>query len=280
MYSSTDFFNKLVYRADKKGNVHKLGNVRQVVLHPSKAQVIGLMVKQPDLAMAVKLPAVFVAFDVLQPWEKGWLINPEEPQATDRKACKRLGVDLDLAIIWEGLPCETTTGKSLGLVEAVDFDEESLRVVQIRVAEGGVDRALNGERVVPREMVRGFQATSAEEARRVIDADGEPIAGAIVVAPAAAALPGEGGAAEAAGRHLAETGQALGEVTDAVGAAAAEGANVVAKATGQTIAATGKVASQAGKAATTKGAKAVGKQLGRATNMFGNFKKAYNEARK
>ncbi len=285
MYCSSEFFNKLIYRQDKKGGVHKLGNVRQVVLHPSRAQVVGLMVKQPDLAYAVKRPAVFVAFDSLAPFEKGYLVDPEQKFAFDHKAAKRLGVDLDLCIIWEGLPCCTAGGAALGEVTDVEFSAETLRVAQICVAEGAADAALNGVRRVPRQLVLGFQAGDAgagagEVARDVVDADGSPVAGCIVVDDAALALPCEGGAAEAAGRHLAETGAALGQVGDAVGAAAVEGAGAVARAAGQTVAAGSRVAAEAGTAATTKGARAVGKQLGRAGNMFSNFKKAYDKASK
>ncbi len=78
-------------------------------------QVVGVMVKRPDIVGMVKRNDVFVAFDALTTFDKGFLVARPEG-SLDKKAIARLGLDWDRCIMWHGMKAVTESGKTLGFV--------------------------------------------------------------------------------------------------------------------------------------------------------------------
>ena len=51
----------------------------------------------------------------------GRIVIRDVPEATDRAACKALGVDWDSCVLWLGLPVMTEDGQAYGQVGNVTF---------------------------------------------------------------------------------------------------------------------------------------------------------------
>ncbi|MCD8199722.1 MAG: PRC-barrel domain-containing protein [Coriobacteriaceae bacterium] len=282
MYSSRDLYNKRIYitkKSRKKTRTRRFGRLRQLVLHPTKPQVVGVIVKRPDFLLMFKRKDRFVAFDALGPHEKGLLIDPEANAALDAQACKRLGIDLDTCIVWDGMPCITTTGRELGIIADIQFDEDTLQVSSIDISSGGVERAIVGTSAIDSSFIRGYKD------------------GAIVVDDEIGAIDPVGGAAAKAGETWANVSHSASVATKKAGQQAGDAINKGAYQTGKAIGkmrassnerqakreAAEKKAAAEGKEqpATTvdKGAQAVGRQIGRASGMFKSFRDEYNKAK-
>lgn len=165
-----------------------VGKVRQVVCSPKGDQVVGLLVRRPDVAGMVKRPDAFVALDSISTCDQGLVVmRDRNKQGMDQEAIDRLGLDWDACILWTGMDAKTTDGKELGWVDDIEFDAKSGRVRSFFVGDGSVAKSLVGSVVIPANMLRGYDK------------------GFMLVDPAAARLALNGGLAAKAGESYART---------------------------------------------------------------------------
>lgn len=228
--------------ATASGPYERLGKVHNTVFSPDGRRVVGLLVRRPDVAAMVKRPDVFCAFDALAPCDGGLRVT-RGADAYDAAAHKRLGIDWNACIIWEGMDARTTTGKVLGYVGDATFDATTGAVVSIGVGDGEVARSLVGLVEVPVDMLVGYEK------------------GFLVVLPEAAKIAASGGVAAKAGEGYAR--------------AKAAGTEAVEK-----VRERGEVAVDAASEAVESGSRALGRQLGRTKGMFGNFVSEFKKASK
>ncbi|WP_130811546.1 PRC-barrel domain-containing protein [Olsenella sp. Marseille-P4559] len=133
----------------------KLGKIRMAVFAPDGHSMVGYLVARPDIAGMVKREDAFVAFDSLVPCERGFRTVDEEG-AFDDKARERLGVDWDSCIMWAGMDARTESGRELGYVGDVEFDEKTGKVIKFLVSDGGMATALVGSIEIPPSMLVGY----------------------------------------------------------------------------------------------------------------------------
>lgn len=236
----------------------KMGRVRACVFHPSDKRCVGFIVKRPDLALMFHRKDLFVAYngyDVVD----GNIVVRDDPAATDKGACKALGINWDDCVLWVGLPVMCQDGTSFGIVGSVLFDAETGVIDSLMVSQGATANTLLGVRRVPLSMMRGFRRGMGA-ALTGGSADDEAELGAILVDDAVRDLPVEGGVAEKAGQATAIVGDKAHKAIDKVKPKASE------------------AAAAAGEAV-NKGAYATGRQLKRASGMFSAFKEEYDKAR-
>ena len=252
----------------------RIGKVRHFVFHPTEKRLVGFTVKRPDAALMFRRKDLFVALGGYDVIDEGLLVH-DDPEATDRGACKALGIDWDTCVIWVGMPVITKSGDMLGYVSLVTFDEVTGKIESISTENGAASDALLGTRVIPAALVRGFKRGIGDAIAPMGAYDGESETeeterGAILVDDAALELAAEGGAAAAAGRA---TAIATDKAKKVVGRANAATDQVV----DQVKPTAKKVAEKTG-AAVDAGMFAAGKQLGRASGMFSAFKDEFQKA--
>ena len=235
----------------KNGTSH-IGKVRRLVFHPRERRVVGFIVKRPDLALMFHRKDLFVSingFDIVD----GRVVVRQTPDATDKGACKALGIDWDTCVMWEGLPLMTESGETLGMVGTVTFDRETGAISTVTADAGATANTLLGTRVIPASYIKGFRRgigvalVQQDEAGAEQDED-EIELGAILVSDEAMKLVAEGSVAEKAG---AATAVAVNKVN-------------AAKATTQAVG---------------KGVRAVGKRAEETKDAFSGFKEEYDKAR-
>lgn len=290
----------------------KLGRVHNLVFAPSSRRVVGIMVKRPDVAGMVKREDVFCALDALKPCENGLFASGDA--AFDAEACKRLGINLDECIVWEGADVVTVSGKPLGYVMDARFSEATGEVDCFCAQEGSTASALVGTFDIPAAWVKRYdkgrmivddRAAGLELSGGLAGKAGEGYANAKESAKEAAAKAGA--AAEVAvdkGTH--GLGRALGKAKVSVqgavegfqqanssdadsaaasgtaaagggasGAASAPSASKSGSTSGKGVASTAKAADNGQKAA-----RAVGEQLGKTKGMFSDFMREFKDASK
>ena len=215
MLSINDLYGRKVYvpkKAKKKKDVEpdeiklkKLGKVHMAVFSPDGREVVGFLVTRPDVVGMVKRADAFLAWDSFRVLDDGTLCLTREDDGLDDAARKRLGVDWDSCVMWEGMDAKTASGKKLGYVSNADFDAKTGRVGSFYVGDGGVARALVGTFQIPASMVKGY----SNGCMIVDDA-------AANIELGAAAKAGEGFAkAKAKGSEAAhKAGKAAGEAVD------------------------------------------------------------------
>lgn len=238
--------------------VKKMGKVRASVFHPHDKRCVGFIVKRPDIVLMFHRKDLFVAYngyDVVD----GAMVVRDDPSATDKGACKALGINWDECVLWVGLPVMCQDGTNFGLVGSVEYDAETGAVVTLEVTQGATANALLGQRRVPAELIRGFRRGMGT-ALVTPDTDDENVEyGAILVDDAAKELPIEGGLAEKAGETAAVVGDKAHRAVEAAKPKVSEAMAV------------------AGEAA-NKGAYATGRQIKRASGMFSEFKDEFDKA--
>lgn len=247
--------------SDKKPEAtKKLGKVRSCVFHPKERRCVGFIVKRPDAALMFHRRDVFVAvngYDMVD----GRIVVRRSPDATDKGACKALGVNWDDCVLWVGLPVIGEDGESYGLVGDVLFDAVTGEVETLRVTQGATANALLGVKEIPASLIRGFKrGIGATLAVNGETSEEEPVIGAILVSDEVADLAAEGGLAAKAGEATAVVAEQAHEVVEKVKPKAQ-----------QATAAAGK--------AVNAGAFATGRQIKRASGMFAAFKEEYDKAR-
>ena len=248
--------------------VKKKGKVRACVFHPQKKRCVGFLVKRPDVAWMFHRADLFVAvngYDVVD----GSLVIRDDPAATDRGACKALGVDLDACVLWMGLAVMCQDGTSFGTVGDVLFHSQTGTVETLVVSKGATANTLLGRLNVPAEDIRGFKRGMGTQLY-MADDDDERALGCIVVSDRVKQMEVSGGAAEKAGEATAVAADKAKRVVRKVrpqAQAAVDAAKPVAQ-----------KAAQAAGEAVDKGAFVAGRQIGRATGMFGNFADNFKKA--
>lgn len=271
--NTKDLSNKKVWTSRPAKNdpdaVKKVGRIHAFVFHPSRAQMVGFLVKRPDVAWMFRREDMFVAhngFDVMEDGDgKQVIVVREDPQAQGRGATKALGVNLDACVIWIGLPAMTPDGQSLGMVENVEFDKDTGRVVSVEVSQGVTANALLGRRAIPSAMVRGFKRGMGAKLFLSDEDDDPESLGAVIVDEEALQIPVEGGVAEKAGA--------------ATAVATDKAARTYKKAVRKVKPKAKEAASAAGEAV-QKGVYATGRQIARTEGMFGRFKSEFKSAMK
>ncbi|MBQ6491827.1 MAG: PRC-barrel domain-containing protein [Atopobiaceae bacterium] len=167
-------------RRNKEDKLVRLGKVHQVVFAPDGRSIVGVTVRRPDIAGMVKQDDVFVARDSLLMADKELVVTGGD-EAFDDAARKRLSIDWDRCLIWDGMDARTESGKELGYVGEVTLDLKTGEVGVFRITDGGVSNALVGCVEIPAHMFRRYER------------------GFLVVDNAAAKLELSGGAAGKAG---------------------------------------------------------------------------------
>ncbi len=136
--------------------VGRLGKVRHCVFHPNQRRFVGFIVKRPDLLWMFRRKDVFVAYngyDVID----GRIVVLQKPEATDKGACRALGVDYDDCVLWADLPVISEDGTVYGIVGDVSFDPKTGEVRSLTVSQGATANALLGVKEIPGSMIRGFK---------------------------------------------------------------------------------------------------------------------------
>lgn len=273
--NTKDLSNKKVWTSRPTKNdpdaVKKVGRIHAFVFHPSKAQLVGFLVKRPDVALMFRREDMFVAhngFDLVQD-DAGHevIVVREDPAAQGKGATKALGVNLDNCVIWIGLPAMTPDGRSLGMVDGVEFDPRTGRVVSVEVSQGATANTLLGRRTIPGELMLGFRRGMGTQLV-LADEDDDPASlGAVIVNEKALDIPVEGGVAEKAG---------------AATAVATDKAKKTYRKVSNTVSEKVKPKAQEAAAvagdAVQKGVFATGRQIERSKGMFGNFAKEFKAA--
>lgn len=174
----------------KKGTRRKIGTIGQVLFHPAENRVVGYAVERSDLAMVVERKDRYVAFDRVilgKDEDDRPEVYVEAKGAWDGSGARRLGIDWDKTVIWEGMPVRTESGDPLGTVRDAVFDETTGTLNAIGLTQGITRDAAIGVRDLPARMVVGF----------------DPESEAVVLTDEAAEIQVDGGAAAAAGKAAA-----------------------------------------------------------------------------
>lgn len=245
-----------------KNGTKRIGKVRSFVFHPSERRCLGYIVKRPDLLLMFKRKDQFVSLDGSQ-FVDGHIEVSADPDAVDKAACKKLGVEWDSCVLWVGLPILTEDGTVCGRVGSVTFNQVTGAVHSIETDAGATANVLLGKTEIPGSLVKGFRRgigaeliMTGEEA----DENEEPVLGALLVSDEVKDLRSEDGLADKAGRA---TAVAAGKVEDTVDKVKPK-VSKAAKKTGEAV---------------NKGAYATGRQIARSKGMFSAFKEEYNKAR-
>ncbi len=172
-----------VYRTGVYSNKgRRIGFVREVLFHPSEPVVVGFVVQRPRLAMVYDVKDRYLAFDRAIFGEE--ISVADESKAWDGAAAKRLGLDWEQTVVWQGMPVRTEGGADLGRVRDARFDSDG-RLTALGLTGGAAADAAVGVRDIAASLVRGF--------------DGQ----AVVVSNEATRVETTGGAALAAGKGYA-----------------------------------------------------------------------------
>ena len=273
--ASTTTSKDLVGRKVVNSKGKKIGKVRRFVFHPSEKRVVGFTVKRPDAALMFHRKDLFVALGGFDLDEDGRIVVRDDPSATDKGACKALGVDWDACVIWIGMPVMTASGDFLGYVDVVTFDRETGALVRVTTENGAANNALLGKRVIPSNYIKGFKRGQGIALAQMGEYNGEDPdeaveMGAILVADRTLDLPAEGGAAAAAGKATAIA-------ADKAKKGAARAKVVVDEKVDQARPVAKRVAEKTGDVV-NEGAFVVGRQLGRTKGMFSAFKEEFDKA--
>ena len=259
--TTTDELTGVRVIGGKKGT-KRIGKVRRFVFHPKEKRVVGFVVKRPDLLWMFRRKVLFVAVSGYE-IEDGRIVVSNDPAATNRAACKALGVDWDACVLWVGLPVMTEDGDALGVVGSVTFDRKTGVVDSVTTDSGATANALLGKREIPANLVKGFRrgmgAALAQTGAEGEESE-EVVLGAILVAEEARDIAVEGGLAEKAGEATAVVVDKAHTAVDK----AKPVASAAAKKTGEVV---------------NKGAYATGKQIAATKGMFSGFKEEYDKAR-
>ena len=259
--TTTDELTGVRVVGGKKGT-KRIGKVRRFVFHPKEKRVVGFVVKRPDLLWMFRRKDLFVAVSGYE-IEDGRIVVSNDPAATNRAACKALGVDWDACVLWVGLPVMTEDGDALGVVGSVTFDRKTGVVDSVTTDSGATANALLGKREIPANLVKGFRrgmgAALAQTGAEGEESE-EVVLGAILVAEEARDIAVEGGLAEKAGEATAVVVDKAHTAVDK----AKPVASAAAKKTGEVV---------------NKGAYATGKQIAATKGMFSGFKEEYDKAR-
>lgn len=234
--------------------IKRIGKVRNVVCSPSGKRVAGLLVHQRDIAGMIAQPDLFLAIDSFEPFENGIVITRSD-DGVDDAARKRLKLDWDTCIIWNGMDAKTEDGKQLGQVADIEFSVKTGKVKAYHLGDGSMSESLVGHVAVPGSMLVGYRD------------------GWMIVKPEAAHLELSGGVA-------AKAGEGYARAKDGVSKATKKAGEVVGKAVDKGSRSVGKALGKAKRAAGKDPAKKVGEHLKGVSTMFSDFADEFKKASK
>lgn len=134
----------------------KIGKVFKTVFSPDGLKVVGFIVRRPDLLWMIKRPEKFLALDAIDV-QDGVIVPTMGSQSWDDAAMKRLQLDWDHCIIWEGMEVKTTDGTEIGRVDELSFDERTGELNSLFLDDGATARALLGSIEIPSELMVGYK---------------------------------------------------------------------------------------------------------------------------
>lgn len=181
----------------------KIGKIYKTVFSPDGLKVVGFIVRRPDLLWMFKRPERFLALDAMD-IQDGLICPAKGMDSWDERAIKRLDVDYETCIIWEGMDVKTSDGRELGRVDEISFDERTGELNSLFLDDGGTARAIVGSVEIPMELMVGYKN------------------GVLVVQPEAAQLLPTGGLAAKAGEATAKIGAGAKEGAKKAGQAASK----------------------------------------------------------
>lgn len=298
MWQAHNLMGKKVLKI-KQGNKQekklvRVGKARMILCDPSGRRVVGLLVKQPDIAGMVKRPDIFIALDGLHLIPEGILIDESTPAIFDDEARKRLGLDWDACIMWSGMDAKTQSNKELGYVNNFVFDEKSGAIDYFCIGDGSVAQSLVGSLCIPAALLKGYAkgfmivddaAANLELSGGVAARAGEGYAKAKIAGKDAAKAAGEA-TAKAVDKGSHALGKSIGDLKrasiEAKEAYKAEAPKPKGKTTaGKTTAGKTKTISKnVQKPASAQAAREVGKQLNKMGKMFSAFANEYKKSSK
>lgn len=239
MVTSRDMCKMRVFGGKRR--TKRIGKVKSCVFHPSEKRCVGFMVKRPDLLWMFHRKDLFVALDGFDLID-GRIVVKDEGDMTGPAACRRMGIDWDRCVIWEGMPLMTIDGTAIGCVGNISFSLRSGEIESVEASNGTTAKYLLGTLEVPADYIKGFKRGMGvdlvvkEDSREA--GEQEQFKGAIVVSDDVWELSPEGGWAESAGEFTAKARARMHEaaekakpkvqeVTHAAGEAINEGAYAV-----------------------------------------------------
>ena len=261
MVTSNDMHKMRVFGGKRR--TKRIGRVKSCVFHPTEKRCVGFMVKRPDLLWMFHRKDLFVALDGFD-LSDGRIVIKEEGETTGPAACRRMGIDWDSCVIWEGMPLMTADGTVIGYVGNISFSLKTGEIESVEASNGVTAKYLLGTLEVPADLIKGFKrgmgATLAvkEDTREAGQA--VEFKGAILVSDSVWELSPEGGWAESAGEFTARAKERVHEAAEKAKPKVQE----VTHAAGEAI---------------NEGAYAVGKQVAASKGMFSSFKEEYDKAR-
>lgn len=261
MVTSNDMGKMRVFGGKRR--TKRIGKVKACVFHPSEKRCVGFMVKRPDLLWMFHRKDLFVALDGFDLVD-GRIVVKNADEMTGPAACRRLGIDWDSCVLWEGMPLMTADATTVGHVGRVTFSLRDGVVESVEASNGITAKYLLGSLEIPADYIVGFKrgmgATLAVKDDSREAGEAAEFKGAIVVSDDVWELSPEGGWAESAGEFTARAKERV--------HAAAEKAKPKVQ----------EVTHVAGEAI-NEGAYAVGKQVAASKGMFSSFKEEYDKAR-
>ncbi|MDO8916057.1 MAG: hypothetical protein Q7W16_08255 [Coriobacteriia bacterium] len=134
-----------------------LGTVERVLFHPSEPCAVALMVRPDPAFSVVKMPVAYVA------WSAARLVGPavriEGKKLPSRRATEALvGHDMDLTVIWRGMPVTASDGATLGSVAGVTLAADG-SVERLEVSGGAIGDVANGRAEASGDAVTGFDGS-------------------------------------------------------------------------------------------------------------------------
>lgn len=248
----------------KPGKLFKYGKVASTVFSPDGKQAVGFIVKRPDFLWMFKRKPHFLALDSFDE-DEGRIYPTKDKLSWDERACKRLGLDFDRCIIWEGMEVRTQSGKELGRIDLLRFHAKTGEVGDIVVGDGVASAALVGKLTIPASEYLGYSN------------------GYLVVTDEAGVRALDGGLADKAGRASVQASQKIEQAGERVSEATQKGAHELGRVLGKAKRATQEQRAEMASRAQQGGeqaAKLVGNQIKQTKGMFAAFKDEYNKAKK
>jgi len=232
---------------------------------------------------------LFLALDSMHE-EDGKVIARHDKDSWDDKACQRIGLNWETALLLQGMTVVESNGDKVGTIDAVEYDSSNGEAYHLLVSSSLGAKALVGQRRIPFTVIDKYIDLS-------------------LVMRSGAVIPDlEGGLASAAGKQAAVVGSAVRSTTESANEAVGnlidktgDGAEKLGYKAGQAIGgvkqrmsrsddrtAAGEGAADSASTVSTDsteslpvaGGKAVGRQLKRTSSMFKDFQDEYKKASK
>ncbi|MCL2757581.1 MAG: PRC-barrel domain-containing protein [Coriobacteriia bacterium] len=259
--------------------MHKVGNIEEVVFHPTEKRVVGFICRRPDLLWMIKHKDRFVALLSVDILEKRLYAQKGKP-FMERAAYKGLGLDPNECVAWVDLPVLTKSGHSFGVVVNVTFDFLSGDVRSIEVGSSSFDSVMFGKQTIPVELIKGYRSREA-----ALTALGKPQAqGEVSDGRQPVPVKSFVGSDEVDDGIILVSEKAVEiRVEDGLTKKAGKAASVVKKKaskTGEKISINAKAAAAVTETIITDGAIATGKQIQKTRGMFSAFRDEYKKARR